>query len=397
MAHYTLPPAVKANEEDLNFWKNRINPALPGMVDEAKYAASLMRKYHLLGDITDAAAADSILRKTDTVFNHKEASVLLSLSGHSILRHRFTDADQYFQKAKAVGLKRYESLVGSFDVDFELGRYANAGIALRNLSSAADFGYYFRKSKMEHLKGSLDSAIASMLKAASLADNADYLKQAALSNAADLCIHAGDLQRANDLYLECIRINPADFHSITGLGWIALVHDANDSLAERIFHFVNTQTRLPDPLFKLAQVAGQRHDGIAQTMYARQFESFATNAVYGNMYHKYLIELYTGILQEPGMALKLAEKELETRATPQTYAWYAYCLAKNGNKEQAYRIFSEHVSGQALEAGELYQMGVLMVVLGKNYNARAFFKAAYENKYDLSPEIVNDLRIRLEE
>jgi len=39
----------------------------------------------------------------------------------------------------------------------------------------------------------------------------------------------------------------------------------------------------------------------------------------------------------------------------------------------------------------LYWMGKLMQGLGKGYNAQAFFKEAWKNKYDLSPGMVVDL------
>jgi hypothetical protein len=45
------------------------------------------------------------------------------------------------------------------------------------------------------------------------------------------------------------------------------------------------------------------------------------------MYHKYLVELYTGILNSPAKALAIAEKEIDNRATPQTYAWLpGHCI-----------------------------------------------------------------------
>jgi tetratricopeptide (TPR) repeat protein len=389
--HYTLPATILANEQEIQFWKNRIDPKNPGMVNESRYAASLAARFHQLGDIADIRKADSILRRIDTLFNHKEAGPNLSLVGYSILQHRFAEADSFLVKAKAIGLKRYEWLTALFDVSFETGRYDNALIALGQLKADADYGYYFRRSKMDHLNGSLDSSIAAMLKAADLAGNSLYLKQVALSNAADLYIHAGRLKEARDLYMRCIRMNSADFHSITGLGWIALVHDKNDTLAQNLFQLVHSKNKLPDPLFKLAQIADAEGNELVQTGYAGGFSEAATAAVYGNMYNKYLIELFTGILKEPDLAVTVAKRELDNRATPQTYAWYAWALATSGKKDDAYKVFQEHVSGKPLEGLELYWMGKLMQQLNKGYNASEFFKAAYKNKYDLSPGMVRDL------
>lgn len=361
------------------------------MVNESRFAGCLYTRFHFFGDIYDLIKADSILRKVNADFNYKEASADLTLSAYSITEHRFMQADSFLQKAKQLGIKPYESLTSSFDVDFELGRYGEAQLALNGLAAPNDYGYFFRKSKMEHWQGALDSSIDAMLRAARLNNGSDYLKQVALANAADLYIHAGDLQRASDLYVQCIRSDGDDFHSLAGLGWIALVHDSNDSLAEKIFQFILSKNKLPDPLFKLAQVAEVRGDSTGQMKYAEAFAAAASNALYGNMYNKYLIELYTGILKNAPKAGMIARQELNNRATPQTYAWYAWSLFKNNKKDEAYSIYRQHVSGKPLEGLELYWMGKLMQGLGKGYNASEFFKAAYTNKYDLDPAIMKDI------
>ena len=180
IAHYTLPPSIKANEDEMQFWKGRIDPNLPGMVNESRYASALVTRFQQFGDIQDVKMADSIMRKVSAEFNDKEPGPLLALVKYSILQHRFTEANAFLEKARAAGLKKYESLTTSFDVDFELGRYANAALGVKQLQPEADYGYYFRKSKMEHLNGKMDSSIQAMLKAADLAESSAYLKGVAL-------------------------------------------------------------------------------------------------------------------------------------------------------------------------------------------------------------------------
>jgi hypothetical protein len=87
---------------------------------------------------------------------------------------------------------------------------------------------------------------------------------------------------------------------------------------------------------------------------------------------------------------------LENRATAQTYAWYAWSLFSNNKKKEAYEQFEKNVSGRPLEGLELYWMGKMMNGMNKEYNAQAFFKAAYINKYDLSPAILQDLEKQLD-
>jgi len=396
ISSYAESGLAKSNDSVLQFWKNRINPRLPGLVSESKYAATLSMRYRLFGNIADLKRADSVIRKVDFNYNHREAHTYLTLVAYSIMQHRFKEAEFYLQKAKELGLKKYDLLTTSFDVDFELGKYYKAENELKQFKSSNDYNYYYRRSKMDHLNGLLDSSIHAMLKAAILDENSDYLKQVALASAADLNIHAAKMQKAADLYLQCIRLNNSDFHSILGLGWIALVHDKNDSLAERIFQFVRSKNKLPDPLFKLTQMANARGDVKLERKYAQEFELDATDSVYGNMYNKYMIELYTGILNDPAKAEMISRRELDNRATPQTYSWYAWSLYSNNKKQEAYAIYQQYVSGKPLEGLELYWMGKLMQGLNKGYNADQFFKAAYTNKYDLSPGIVKDLEQNLQ-
>ena len=394
--NYTQPNAIKANEVDMKFWKDRISSSGTDIVNETKYASTLVGRFHLTGNILDVKSADSILLKLAKNFNNKEAGPYMTLCSHAILHHQFQIADSFLVLAKSIGIKKYENYTTSFDVAFELGRIAEARNNLMKINAENDYGYQFRKSKFAHYNGELDSSILFMQKAYELAGEDIGMKQVALSNVGDLYIHAGKLDKAYDCYVDCIRINAADLHSLMGIGWIALVHDNNPKLAEKIFQFVQTKTKSDEPTFKLIMAAEQSGNKVAEKKYAEAFESVVTNPIYGNMYNKYLIQLYTDVLNNPAKAEALAQKELLNRSTPQTYAWYAYALMKNNKNEDAYKVYQQHISGKPLEGLELYYMGKLMMALNKGYNAQQFFKEAYKNKYDLSPNIVKDLEKEME-
>lgn len=391
ISNYTEPASVKNNAEEILFWKGRINPAIPGLVDESKYAANLIGRFQLKGDIKDVKTADSIVQKIDSLFNHKEASPYLSIVRHCILQHRFKEANAYLQSAIAIGIKPYETYSSLFDINFELGNYTLASQSLKAIRAENDYGYKFRQSKWEHYNGNFDSAVAAMQKAALLSGDNVSLRQAALSNTADLNLHNGNLQEANDLYIKSIRLDAGDLHSIMGLGWIALVHDKKDTLAEKIFRFVQIKTKAPDALFKLISVAQARENNVEEKELANQFVKYTGDSLYGNMYNKYLIELYADVLNEPVKAESIAKKELEGRSTPQTYSWYAYCLFKNNKEEEAFTIYRQHVTGKPLESLELYWIGKMLKGLHKGYDAKGYLSAAYSNRFDLSPAKIKDL------
>jgi len=392
VADYSIPQSIKNNATDLQFWKNRIPPGAVDYSNTLKYAATLVSRFHLLGDIHDVKTADSLLQKLAADYNGKEAGPYFSLVSHYILEHRFKDADSVFEKARAIGIKKYETEAVLFDINFESGRIALANENLKAIHLENDYGYQFRKSKMMHYNGQLDSSITAMQKAVENAGHDETLKLAALSNVGDLYIHAGKMDKAYDCFVQCVKANAADIHSIMGIGWVALLKDHNDSLAQKLFNLAAQKTKSPDPLFKLISVAEQRGDSNLQLQYAKAFEQRVTDSLYGNMYNKYLIQLYTGILGEPAKAEAIAKRELLTRSTAQTYAWYVWSLLNNNKKDDALAVYEKYVSGKPLEGLELYWMGKLMQSFNKGYNAKQFFTEAEKNFYDLSPAVQSDLK-----
>jgi tetratricopeptide (TPR) repeat protein len=392
LASFTPSNVTKTNEADLNFWKNRVQNMAPSFVNQQKYAQALAARFHIYGDIRDLRFADSIIR--DISRQYKEPGFFLSLAAYQMLQHRFREAKSYIDTVLEMKAERYATQMMLFDVDFETGKHPEANTILRNNVISSDYAYNFRMSKKDHYEGKVDEAIAHMLNAADLAGSNVYLRQAALSNAADLYIHDGKPKKAAALFHECIRMNSCDFHSILGLGWLALTYDRNDSIAMKLFEFVRKQVKSPEPLLKLALAVEIGHPELAKK-YAEDFAREATQPVYGNMYNKYLVQLYTGILADPSKAVGIARREVTYRATPQTYAWLAWSLFSTGQLEDAYNIYQTHVSRKPLEGLELYYMGKLMKGLGKAYNARQFFMAAEKNKYDLSPVMKEDLEDNL--
>src|SRR6218665_723357 len=390
---YYIPDSLLAsNQRELVFWHDRIRPGSVDNISEAKYASALINKFTLAGGIEDLNAADSVLRKIDTAFGHSLSGPLMSLVSLSIMHHRFSAANTFFNKAYEVGIKTYQQNILGFDVAFESGRYSEAAVYLKRLSSFEDYNYYFRRSKYDHLKGNADSAIADMQHALALAGSSFYLQHLAWSGLGDLSLHQGDLRASSNALQQAIRINPADLHSILNLGWLALIHDEDSLQAEKLFRLAITRSQLPDPYYKLYQMAQWRHDTSQAIAFAKKFEQSATAAKYENMYCKYLIELYATVLRQPEKAEALSYAELGNRATPQTYAWYAYALFCNHKKDMAYQVFKQQIAGKPIEATELYYAGKILKAVGHGFDAAKCFDAALQSRFDLSPFMVEDMQ-----
>jgi tetratricopeptide (TPR) repeat protein len=395
LSHYTPSIAAVTIGQDLQFWKKRMDSLPPDLVNKQKYAQALAARFHLTGDINDLVEAESIYQWLNKFYKEKEPGVLLTLAGFSMLRHKFNEAAVYIDSSLAIVPNSFGAQVTWFDAQFELGNYQAAASMMSSTHASKDYGYNFRLSKVDHYNNNIDSGIAHLLKAADLTTS-PYLKQLALSNAADLYMHDGRMKDAYRLYKECLQISAADFHSMMGIGWIALVHDRDNATANKIFSFVNGRMKSPDALWKLFQSNEVTNPQLAKK-YAEQFAIRVTHPVYGNMYAKYLVELYTGILNDPAKAIQCAGNEVNNRATPQTFTWLAWSLAAGGKAKEAYKIYQEKISGKPLEPLELLWMGKMMMLLGKNYNALKYFEAASKNRYDLGPRYQKELEKLLRE
>jgi tetratricopeptide (TPR) repeat protein len=392
--NYTPSALGKSIEGNTLFWQKRYLQDTGDFVAQEKYAQSLLSRFHLYTDIIDLQEADSLFTSLLHNRNVSQAGNRLTMAHLKLLEHQFDLAPAFTRNVNQEQTNPFATAMLSFDVDFERGDYTGARLWLQSHKNVSDYAYNFRLSKLEHLYGAPDSALVHMLKAASLATNS-YVKAIALSNAADLYLHSGKARQAYDLYRQCIAIDPSDFHSIEKLGWIGLVHDNKPGEAQKIFRFLQARTKSPQPLLDLSQ-SYELTDSIQARKYAEQFASITSQQPYGNMSNKYLVEVYTGILNQPYRAVDVARRELLARQTPQTFAWMVYALACNHELNLAYDLFRKKVSGQPLEGLELFWMGKMMEMAGKGYNAQAFFEAAKKNEYDLSPAMAKELNSFLE-
>jgi len=396
LTNYSESGIKSVNQQDIEFWRKRIDPTNPQFQNELKYAGALVTRFRINGDIQDVADAERVYRQVNETYHSRIPGPFLGLTSSAMLTHRFAEADTLMAKARSLGIHAYVDKLLSFDLAFEHGRYAEATFLLKQIKPYSDFNYYFRQSKFDHFKGDMDAALGAMKKAADLEKGNAALENLALSSLGDLYLHAGDFEQAAVYYRKSIAINHDDFHSVMGMGWIALTADKNVPLAAKVFSFVCPQYHLPDPLYKLYQASQLAGDSSVVRNSAIDYIHMATDNRYGRMFNKYLIEIYCLTTHEPDKAEALAFDELNNRRTPQTYAWYAFSLYKNGKQSEAYTVFQKEVSEQPLEGLELYYMGLLLKREGKGYDALQYFKAAYENRYDLSPAIQADLAERLE-
>ena len=371
--------------DDLRFWKSRAEMDRTDFVSQGKYGRALLTRFRSTGAIEDLLSADTILARL--AFALPDAEIQLQLAGIKMLRHQFAEARRITSELEKKNLEPYATAMMAFDAELELGEYGRAAMRLRQHPAPRDFAYLFRASRQEHQLGHADSAIAMLRRASDLVPGNKHLQNIALSNAADLSLHEGRVDQARELYQQALERKPADYHSLCGLAWIAAAHDEDTALAFRVFRFVAQRSTGPDILFRMAQAT----TGQAAKNYGERFFAEATKPSYGSMYHKYLIQLLTGVLDRPDLALPIARKEVELRPTAQTAAWLAWTQFRCGQRDAAYAGFKNFVSGRPLETLELFWMGKMLKELGRKQDAKRYLDAARANRYDLSLSEMQEL------
>ncbi|MES2798173.1 MAG: hypothetical protein V4683_19550 [Bacteroidota bacterium] len=374
-----------ALKTDLNFWKIRYEKDTNSYANSPQYAGMLLAKFRQEGNINNLILGEKIIARLNENQKGAESGFYRTLANYSSLQHRFQEANNFANRALQIGDNQYESLLILFDASFELNKIDQARIILAKIKKKYEYAYYFRLSKMQHYDGKIEEATESMQKAASLSNGNIYLEQIAISNLADLQLHVGDYANASINFQKSLALDHADYHSLKGLGLIAQHHDKNAKIAAKIFNFIATKTQSPDIYFNLSQLAQSTGNQKEEKKYAQIFSEKANQPIYGNMYNKYLIELYDGILNDRLKMLQVAQREMLNRNSPQTNTWYAWALYKNNQKAKALDIYNNSIAGKPLEGLEHYFLGKMMENEKKNYNAKSYFEAAYKSKFELAP------------
>ncbi len=381
---YTKNNRVGANDE-LFFWEQKYKLDTTNYTPAMKYAQALVANFTNKGTIENLIKAKQILLQIQKL-NPSESGVLRSLANVSISTHEFQNAYNYAYLAKATGEKQYESNLLLFDTALELGKIPIAQTVITKLKRNYEYAYYFRLAKLNHYKGEIEKTIENLQLAVTFSENNIALKQAALSNLGDFQLNHGNFEEAKIAYLQAVKLHQYDSHSLIGLAKIAAIHDKNFTVAEEILMKINAINPSPETNYQLMHLAILKNNKKETIKYAQLFENQVSKSIYGNMYNKYLIEIYSSILPQKTKLLEIAANEIKNRNTPTANTWYCLALQKNNKGKQAMQHYKNHVANQPLEANELYYIAQLMYSENKNYLADKFMEEAQKNEVELCPQ-----------
>ena len=387
--------AEKVNTE-ISFWEQRLQKDTGSYVNMLELASNHLRLFRLTGNINALQCGDSLLKGSSAKLNNKDPEILYSLSQNAIAQHQFLAAASYTEAAEKMQGDMYTIRLLQFDASMELGKYNEAYKSLASLKDKSAFDYLIRKAKWEDHRGNLDGAIVLMEQAfEKVKDKKKSLYCWTLSNLADMYGHAGRIDESYKAYLNVLEKDPVNLYCLKGIAWIAYAHDNNTAEAKRILQYILTQTVMPDLKLLLAQIAETEGNKSEKQKLLSEFVATVTQPGYGDMYNKYLIEIYAEELNDHDKAFSLVEKELKNRFTPETCDWMAWTYYNKGEIEKALEYSRSYVHKRTFEPDAAMHTAFIYAANGKTKEARVMLNECLESSFELGPVSVKLIKEKL--
>lgn len=353
----------------------------------AQRASTYSQLFNTTGDISYLIKAEKDLIEAITITGRKFPSFLKSLAANYISQHRFKEALVLLKEAETNGEKLNGTKKMLFDVHLELGNYIYAEAYLNQIKNTSDFDYLIRLAKWEDHKGNLEGAIENMEKATVIAESSNLkgIKQWSYTNLADFYGHAGDIKKSYNHFLKALELDPNDAYAKKGIAWILYSHESNPEEALSILDHVSTYYSAPDYNLLKAEIAEYKNDNVLKSKALASYKDAVKNTLYGEMYNKYNVMLYTEDFSSPKLALEIANREVQNRPTPQSYDLLAWSYFKLGNIEKANAIIEEYVEGQTSEPEVLYHIAEIYKAAGKTEKVQPLKDELIASIYELGP------------
>jgi tetratricopeptide (TPR) repeat protein len=386
---------LQENEAEINFWKTKLAQDTSSYVHKLQICSNTLAHFKLAGTVNDLHIADSIYNAVSASVNNKESAIYLSLAQNAITQHKFKEAQEFVFAAEKIGADAAKIAMLQFDVAMELGNYVVAKLNLDKLNTTEkNFDYLIRNAKYQDHLGNSETSIMQMEKAYGLVKNNN--KKSVIvwvtTNLGDMYAHAGRVEDAYTMYLKSLEVDSANLYALKGIATICFANDKNAEAAEGIYKFILSTTDAPDLNLNLAEIAEWKKDLKSKEMYINKFVSkIESNNRYGNMYNKYLVDVFLYDKINVAKALSIAENEMENRRTPETYTWLALANYKANKKTEAASIIKTFVLNKTSEPLCLYAASVILKETDKA-KADMLQATCAESAFEIGPIKMERLR-----
>jgi tetratricopeptide (TPR) repeat protein len=386
-------------DAELTFWMQRLQKNPEDMVSELKIAKLYSSRYHYSGNITEVKKSDSMYKAANILQSKTSSGVYRALAANCVTQHQFKQAQCYLDSALAMGDDKILSLQQQFDVALELGDEALAKGILYKTGGKNDFSYLIRKAKYsDHAEGNLDEAISTMETALDKIIELDNkeLYCWAKTNLGDMYSHANMFTDAYRCYTDVLKKDDHYYHALKGIAWLAFSHDKDTEAAKKIITWLQQHHPVPDYELMLAQIAAYENDTAAEKMHTNKFITEVQRPEYGDMYNKYLFYLYSDKLNNPDMAMKIAQTEVNNRPTGESYNLLCWAYYKKGDIAQAMQTAKQHVENKCFEPDAVYHLGVLYKAAGDAAKAKQYLNDAQASSFELGPWYAEQIKNALQ-
>ncbi len=390
-------PKKYSLEVDRQFWQDRLANDPGDEISMIKLAQIFAARFKQSGQLGDILQSDSLYHQVLERQSSPAAGIYQALAQNAITQHQFQQAKGYAEQALAIGERKAASTLVLVDVALELGNDYQANALLNSFTNQNSFAHLVRQSKLSDHRGDLDTSIKLMEQGFERIKGNEALYCWSLSNLGDMYGHAGRIADAYAAYLAVLKTDPSYDYALKGIAWIALSHDGNYDEAKRIIQVLQGRKHLPEADLWLAEIAEIEGDEETKKICLQRFVQSVNIPGYKTMYHKYLAEVYAEELGLVAESLAIANEEISSRPTPQSYDLYAWSLLLSGQAEQALEITRDFVEDRTSEPDVLYHTGMIYLANRQLEKAETFLKEAEESAFELGPARAASIRSTLKQ
>ena len=345
-------------KDEFLFWANKLEKTPNQFPYLAKIASAESQLFAATGNIENLTNAEAYLIQLNQKTNHNKSGYLRALARNYISQHRFKESLALLEKAEILSEDLESTQKMLFDVHMELGNYKIAKSYLEIVVDLNSFDYLIRTAKWNDHIGNLDAAIKYMEKAMAKAESSNLagLKQWSYTNIADFYGHDGQINKSYDYFLKALELNPNDAYAKKGIAWIVYSYERNPEEALRILNTITKAYNAPDYLLLKAEISEFLKDETSKENYIAAYIKAVQKPEYGEMYNAYNAKLFAEDKKLVDSSIIIANREIENRATPQSYDLLAWSLFNKGEFKKALDIVNKFVKNKTYEPETLYHV-----------------------------------------
>lgn len=374
-------------KKDLAFWNSRIKSDSIQIISLGKSAQQYTTLFQTTGNIEDLKKAEIALQKAVQKAAIGKDGYLRSLAQNLISQHRFKEAQQALDNAEKINKGKRATQLMQFDVAMELGDYINAQNYLEKLIDFSDFNYLIRLAKWKDYTGDLDATIHYMESAMAIADRSKNkeLQLWTYTNLADYYGHAGRIKDSYNFYIKSLSIDPTNAYAKKGIAWIIYSYEKNPEEALRLLEDIQGYHQSPDYYLLKAEIAEYQNYTDRKEQYIDSYFEAIQNPAYGDMYNAYTAKVLINEKQDFDQALRIAQKEVNNRPTPQSYDLLAYVYQQKGEYQKALEIAEKHIIDKTYEPLAQYHLAEIYKANGMYDRVTPIKNELLEASYELGP------------